>query len=95
MPCLCKNVKSSLKALVCDILEFCSVLLDVSLLPLLFYSYLVSYCGVVTAGPVKRKKQPYLESSIKATRPKTSKSQLRPSFSLYPFQPGFLQRDCY
>ncbi|XP_030467910.2 AT-rich interactive domain-containing protein 6-like isoform X2 [Syzygium oleosum] len=29
-----------------------------------------------SVGPVKRKKQPYLESSIKATRPKTSKSQL-------------------
>ncbi|KAK3413642.1 hypothetical protein EUGRSUZ_I02198 [Eucalyptus grandis] len=29
-----------------------------------------------SVGPVKRKKQPYLESSIKTTRPKTSKSQL-------------------
>ncbi|KAI6700286.1 hypothetical protein NL676_014610 [Syzygium grande] len=29
-----------------------------------------------SVGPVKRKKQPYLESSVKATRPKTSKSQL-------------------
>ncbi|KAF8029204.1 hypothetical protein BT93_E1771 [Corymbia citriodora subsp. variegata] len=29
-----------------------------------------------SVGPVKRKKQPFLESSIKAARPKTSKSQL-------------------